>query len=1130
MIVEAASLQNQAYRYYSQHKYTEAEPLYKRALEIREKALGEDHPDVAQSLNNLAILDRARGRHAEAEAHYKRSLEIREKALGPHHPDVAQSLNSLAILYYMQGKYTEAEPLMKRSLEIRQTALGSDHPDVAQSLNSLAILYQTQGKYSIAEPLVKRALEIWEIALGPDHGDVAQGLNTLASIYLTQGKYAASEALYKRSLRIREKMLGPDHLYVAQGLNNLALLYRIQAKYAEAEPLFKRSLEIWQKALGPDHPNVATGLENLAILYRMQGKYTEAELLFKRSLEIRQKALGPDHRDVAQSLNGLVSLYGTQSKYAEGEALAKRSLQIWEKTLGPDHPNAALSLNNLADLYLLQGKYAEAEPLFKRSLEILQKALGQDHASVAQGLTNVASVFRMQGKYAEAEALYKRSLEIREKALGPQHPEVAETLNNLATLYEIQGRYADAEPLYKRSLEIREKALGPEHPDVALSLLSFASNLSNGSEDQHSTALGLVDRALQILDSTSAYPESRIDAYALRAKLRKENGNLDNAMADLAEALRSAEELRPKVGGGEETRAAFFEKYAEHFERMVTWQLQGGQIEKAFEYAERRRARVLLDQLAAGKIDLRSSIPPEIRAPLEKRESDAKAALAEYQQRITLMRSRKDLTDEERIKQINDLQERLGKAQRDYQQIYEEIKNASPLWRDLITSGGQPVSMATVQRDLVPRKGMLVLYQIGQEQSYVFVIPPVGQKPEVLPLKVTEEIAQALHIEAGPLKPSILQKILTGGSENLSSAGLQQLGKFPPRAHALWRLLVPENLWFKITRLSEIIIVPDGALHLLPFEALVVKNPAVDQDVRYWLDEGPAIIYAPSASSLYNIERRPDSSVMRLTTEPLVLSLSDPIYNPQKVALARQKESLGNPIASKPKPEDKSARAQPALSRTRDAYERAGGVLVELPGTARETDEIRKACEGDDGRGGAVLELRRLNADEPQLRASLPGKRYIHLATHGLCSEGLDTLFSALALTPPAAETSTTDNDGFLQLYEIYDLRLPQCELAVLSACQTNVGKNVKGEGVFGLSRGFLAAGARRVVASQWSVDDESTAKLMGDYFRRIIGEEKTGKRIDYALALRDAKRAIRCQKQWVEPYYWAPFILIGKQ
>jgi CHAT domain-containing protein len=206
-----------------------------------------------------------------------------------------------------------------------------------------------------------------------------------------------------------------------------------------------------------------------------------------------------------------------------------------------------------------------------------------------------------------------------------------------------------------------------------------------------------------------------------------------------------------------------------------------------------------------------------------------------------------------------------------------------------------------------------------------------------------------------------------------------------------------------------------------------------------------------------------------------------------------------------------------------------GGALVPLPGTAAESEAVRQAFAAE---GDTVTVLQGREASEARLRAALGragGARYVHLATHALVDGGRSALFAALALTPPpAAARPSPDDDGFLQLHEIYQLDLPGLALAVLSACESGAGPAVDGEGVFALSRGFHAAGAQRVVASDWVVDDRSTAVLMRGLFTGIAAGERGGGAVDYAAALRDAKRAVRAQPRWAHPYYWAPFVLTG--
>ena len=401
----------EAYQQYQQLKtqgrFADAEPFARRALELGEQQLGQEHKTIATLLNNLAYLYYIQGRYTEAGPLYKRSLVIWEKALGPDDLIVAQSTNNLAILYDAQGRYEDAEPLLKRSLKIREKALGPDHLQVAQSLNNLAALHVAQGRYGDAEPLYKRSLAILEKAFGAEHPEVAHSLNNLAVMYYKQGRYGDAESLHKRSLAIKEKTYGLSHPDVAQSLNNLAILYNIQSRHADAEPLFKRSLAIKEKAFGPDHPEVAQSLSNLAEQYRDQGRYADAEPLFKRALAIFEKSLVTDHPSVATSLNELATLYDDQGRYADAEPLFQRSLALREKALGPDHPDVAGNLNNLAGIYHAQGKTTLALDYIRRSSAIYRsraaRAEGYSEGRLSEQKT-VRFIFMSHIAYAAAAA------------------------------------------------------------------------------------------------------------------------------------------------------------------------------------------------------------------------------------------------------------------------------------------------------------------------------------------------------------------------------------------------------------------------------------------------------------------------------------------------------------------------------------------------------------------------------------------------------------------------------------------------------------------------------------------------------------------------------------------------------
>jgi tetratricopeptide (TPR) repeat protein len=248
------------------------------------------------------------GNYGFAEPWYRKCLEETQSQLGNEHPDVSASLNNLAALYKKQGRYAEAEPLHQQALALRKKALGNEHPDVAGSLNNLAALYDDQGRYAEAEPLYLQALELRKKALGNEHPDVAGSLNNLALLYQNQGRYAEAEPLYLQALELRKKALGNEHPDVAGSLNNLALLYQKQDRYAEAEPLYLQALELRKKALGNEHPDVATSQLNLGALYHQQGEYQKARKLYRQAIAIAQASLGPNHPTTLTIISWLNSL------------------------------------------------------------------------------------------------------------------------------------------------------------------------------------------------------------------------------------------------------------------------------------------------------------------------------------------------------------------------------------------------------------------------------------------------------------------------------------------------------------------------------------------------------------------------------------------------------------------------------------------------------------------------------------------------------------------------------------------------------------------------------------------------------------------------------------------------------
>ena len=771
----------------------------------------------------------------------------------------------------------------------------------------------------------------------------------------------------------------------------------------------------------------------------------------------------------------------------------------------------------------MQGRLTEAEPFYARALDVSREAYGGDHPDRILFLNQAAVFYAALGQSARAETLYRETERITTRRLGPDHPLLAQTLHDLAGLLEARKDFPAAESAYTRALALRERALGPAHPEAAVTRVALARCLAEDPRAGDAAAAALLARAIAVLDSSPSYPDARLDAWSLHARMNSRANRRADAISDMRRALAAVDSLRARRGGGEQTRAGFVAGHHALYDELMGWQLEAGDVAGAFETHERARARALLDQISASGVNLRAGIPPDELAGLDATERAARNRLAQAQRLIDGERAREGLAESERLVRVARLEASRDSAAWDLGRAREALKDRSPLWRRVLSSDGRTASIAEIQGSLVPAGTVLIEYHIGEGRSWAFVIPSRGRPPSAFALSVDAEAAKRLGIPEGPITTASLEQVMVGRpdarplaarvglADELSGKAQSEVARvFGPssepdrrelRLHALWRVLAPPPVWAELRRADHAVIAPDGALHLLPFEALVVRPRAPGREVRYWLDDGPASSYAASATSLLSLERR---SIPRHgdSNGPVALSVSDVQFD------AGETTTRG------------SAPGSEAIALPR--FDPAGRKWRPLPGTRVESERLVRAFAPR-----KVEVLAGSAATEQAVRASLAGKRFVHIATHGFVTETRGDLLAGLVLSPPAGAAGGNADDGLLQLYEIYELPL-DCDLAVLSACETHRGPRVPGEGVFALSRGFLAAGARGVVASLWAVEDLATAELVAGTFDGIAAGYKRGRDRDVALLLRDAKRGVRAHPRWSSPSYWAAFVLTG--
>jgi tetratricopeptide (TPR) repeat protein len=403
-LVEASIRQTIGNAYEDLGIYPEAQKHMERALDLRRRMLGEDHPDTLSVMSDLAFLYRAEGKFAQAEPLASKVLEIRRRLLGEDHPDTLYAMNNLGLLYRFEGQSAPAEALLSKVLAIRQRISGEQDTATLYAMNALGSVYQVEGKYEQAETLLSKALEIRLRVSGKEHPYTLMGRDNVATVYYRQRKYALAESLFAKNLEIRRRVLGEGHPDTLDTMNNLGAVYRAEGEYAQAEMLLSKAFETKRRVLGEEHPSTLISMLNVAVLLRYKGEFSKAEPLMVRGVDLQSRVLGEDHPDRLAGMNRLAALYSDEGKYPEAEALFANALKIQRRVLGEVHPDTLSSWDGLGRIQLREHKYVEAESTLRDALKGYEKLMPQSWESYnCQSM--LGGSLEGQKKYREAEPL-----------------------------------------------------------------------------------------------------------------------------------------------------------------------------------------------------------------------------------------------------------------------------------------------------------------------------------------------------------------------------------------------------------------------------------------------------------------------------------------------------------------------------------------------------------------------------------------------------------------------------------------------------------------------------------------------------------------------------------------------------
>jgi CHAT domain-containing protein/tetratricopeptide (TPR) repeat protein len=962
------------------------------------------------------------------------------------------------------ARYAAARQLWRALGDVRQEA---------RVLHAMAEIRRAGGEARPALELYGQALDLWtSLGLAARQADALTAMG-LASESL--GEHSAALAQLERALALR-RSLG-DRRGEALVQQNVCLVRHSAGDWRAAVGCYEQALALLRAAGDPGGEAAALG--NLGGVYDLLGEPLRAQEQYEQALA-RMRLLG-NRKGEAQMRNNLAAVHGGLGEMEEALADYERALAIFRE-MG-DRAWEARVLSNLGTTYRDLGEERRAVPYFAQALD-LRRALA-DRRGEAATLANLGLAWQRLGEDGRALDLLLAAQEAA-RAAGDRRLE-ALTLGLLAQAHVEAGDPRRALPLFDQALAL-QRSLGDRRGEASVLHRAGEARARLG---ETAAALALFGEALELRRAIS---DRAGEAETLTALARWERrlGRLDAARSHAEAAIETVESLRTGVVNPD-LRASFLGSQQRAYELEIDLLMESerrepgrGHAAAALAVSERARARTLLELLREAGTDVRQSVDPALR----QREREVSRRLAAKARRqLELLGG--PASEAQRTANERDLRELLAAAD----QLETEIRRASPRYAALTRP--QPLDAAGI-RELLDPGTLLLEYSLGEERSFLWALDAAGVagfelpgRAEVAALarRVVEDL-RTLHLGAG------------GAGDAGGAGGAGDGGGRAAARRALGRMLLGPVAG----RLGErrLAIVADGALQYVPFAAL--PDPAA---ARPGAADAPLlarheIVTLPSASVLALLRRERAS---RPPAPLAVAVLADPVFDARDPRVRRR--------AAGPAAATVAVATSPRPAGGRSAVLRGGAVLQRLAASRQEAAGIAALVPA--AQLFSALDFRTSRATV--LAGDLSRYRILHFATHGVIDAETPAL-SGLVLS--LVDEDGRPQEGFLGLDDIYNLEL-NAELVVLSGCETALGKEIRGEGLVGLTRGFLYAGAARVVASLWRVQDRATAELMARFYGALLRQG-----LRPAAALRQAQLAIARERRWRDPYYWAPFVLQG--
>jgi CHAT domain-containing protein/Tfp pilus assembly protein PilF len=997
--------------------YADAISLAGQSLKQFSTALGSTHKSLAEAHATLGYAYLESGNYPFALRHFTEELQQYSKLLGEEHPKTAQAHNDLGNYFFRIGNLQAAMKEYETAANIRLQILSENHADSADSYDNIGLVLAASGDYAQALEFHQKALAIRTKLLPKAHEDLALSHQNIGNCFYFSGYFSDANLQYQKALSIRQKTLGKNHPKTAQILNNLGNCALETSNFQKAFDYYAQAVDVYEKTLGKNHPDLAQALANMGNCLANTGQKQAAVPYFERALAIDQKKFGVNNAAVADIYDNLGHAALDAGDVEKAKSYYTQALGIRKKLFKNGHPYLAFSYENMGLYYQAIGQTEQALANHLAALDIRKKVFWEDSAVMGGNYNNIANCYLEKGDKKNAMLYYEKSIGILSQAAANGQT-YAQALANMGKLLAAKGEWKKALADLNKAADIAKTNLPPNSPLMATYYKDIG--LANAKLKRFDNALyhyGLALKALE-LDNTgelaptnTAFANEAIYLLTQRGQCRLDMYKatplpdlLEHASKDFKAAIDLTQRYAATLSETP-TRELFTASHFAAYEGAIQTELWAQRPEAAFTLSEMGKSGTLKRIAQFQAAGIAAMLPDS----LLRQEQALEQAVVSLETALHEELLKGSARNEEKMLSLNGA---LQDAQQRQDGFSRLLQSQYPKYARL-NYGEQSITVEEVQEELLRDNHTLLEYFVGDSSIFVFIINKHKYALHSIPKDFP------LETWVAEMRRGIQEYFL---SEGMSKTLYESSSKmYAQRAWQLYEKLVKP---FESELAETLIIVPDGALCALPFDALL-REPAKGDVTRF---KNHAYMLKK-----HHISYHFAASLLKAPTGPKAIA-----PNGRLLAFA------------------------PSF---------AGSGWPELASNQAEAQHIARQMNGDGFYGEA--------ATRQNFLENAPRYGLLHLATHasGNFEEGH---YSYLVF----AQKDSSDN-GRLYAKELYALHLP-AKMVTLSACETGSGQLRKGEGLISLARGFFVAGAQSVVTSLWRVNDAKTAELMEGFYAQL--------------------------------------------